>query len=186
MAPSRRPISTALPMSSAAASGSTANSSTSFRLQAPWIACSTAHAQEGYTSPTASFCCWRSRVHASILLTTTAGRALLLTGAPARMTRRSGSCIHRSQAFFQLYHHNLVVSRDGNISVQPKPIPAYRLESFGDYLGRTEPHPAVRSRELRGFGAIRHARRVLHDFHRLRLHGRVCPRERHWRHEMFQ
>ena len=37
------------------------------------------------------------------------------------------------QAFSQLYHHNLVVSSDGNISVQPKPTPPYRLESFGDY-----------------------------------------------------
>jgi hypothetical protein len=40
------------------------------------------------------------------------------------------------QAFSQLYHHNLVVSRDGNISVQPKPTPPCRLESFGDYLAQ--------------------------------------------------
>ena len=38
------------------------------------------------------------------------------------------------QTFSQLYHHNLVVSRDGNISIRPKPTPPYRLESFGDYL----------------------------------------------------
>ena len=134
MALSSRPISTAPPMSSEAASGSTATSFTSSRLLA--------------LVDRLLYCADAGRLYVSnslILL-------LAITGArldPAHNYREESLAVNKGtrtydptfrvlhpqvQAFSQLYRHNLVVSRDGNISVQPKLTPAYRLESFGDYF----------------------------------------------------
>ncbi len=96
------------------------------------------------------YCVWAGRLYVSnslILL-------LAITGArldPAHNYQEEGHAVSkgfrtydptfrvlhpRIPAFFQLFHHNIVVSTGGNISIQPKPTPAYHLESFGDYVAQ--------------------------------------------------